>query len=102
MTVAWKPEGPPASGLAHRIDDEGILWIVFDGPGERINLLTRENLLELSRLLVEAGTRSDIRGILFTSAKPGMFIAGNFIAMSIIFIFCRSKIIPLQVWIFQV
>ncbi len=65
-----------ASGLRHRVDESGILRIAFDLPGKSVNLLTRENLQDLSRLLAEAQTRSDVQGLLFSSDKPAMFIAG--------------------------
>ncbi len=63
-------------GMTHSWDAAGILSIVFDRPGERVNLLTPEILQELSRLLRQARGHPDLRGVLFKSSKPGMFIAG--------------------------
>lgn len=63
-------------GMTHRWNDAGILSVVFDRPGESVNLLTAEILEELNRLLDRARGHPDLRGILLTSAKPGMFIAG--------------------------
>jgi len=65
-----------AIGMTHRIDAEGVLRIVFDRPGDKVNLLDEQLLRELDRLLEEVRRREDIRAILFQSAKPGMFIAG--------------------------
>ena len=65
-----------AIGMTHRIDAEGVLRIVFDRPGDKVNLLDEQLLRELDRLLEEARRREDIRAILFQSAKPGMFVAG--------------------------
>jgi 3-hydroxyacyl-CoA dehydrogenase/enoyl-CoA hydratase/3-hydroxybutyryl-CoA epimerase len=65
-----------ALGMTHRWDDAGILSVVFDRPGENVNLLTPEILDELNRLLDRARGHPDLRGMLLTSAKPGMFIAG--------------------------
>ena len=36
-----------AVGMTHRTDESGILRIVFDRPGDKVNLLTRELLDEL-------------------------------------------------------
>ena len=63
-------------GMAHRVDDDGLLWVVFDNPGERVNLLTADIVEALNRLLDEARRRTDVRGVLFASRKPGVFIAG--------------------------
>jgi 3-hydroxyacyl-CoA dehydrogenase/enoyl-CoA hydratase/3-hydroxybutyryl-CoA epimerase len=77
--------------LNHRIGEDGILRVVFvprapdaghgapraaQRPGEGVNLLTRELLGELGRLLDGVRGRDDLRGVLFASGKPGHFIAG--------------------------
>jgi len=69
-----------ALGVAHRVDTDGILRITFDSPGEKVNLLNESVLRELGRVLDEARARDDVRAVLFTSAKPGMFIAGMDVA----------------------
>jgi len=63
-------------GMTHRWDEAGILSVVFDRKGESVNLLTAEILQELNRLIDQARGHPDLRGILFTSTKPGMFLAG--------------------------
>ncbi len=62
-------------GMTHRLED-GILRIVFDRPGDRVNLLDEPTLHSLGNLLDVHKTRDDVRGLLFTSAKPAMFLAG--------------------------
>ncbi|MCP3981651.1 MAG: fatty acid oxidation complex subunit alpha FadJ [bacterium] len=62
--------------MTHKIDAEGILYIVFDRQGEKVNLLGKTVLEELARVLEEASRRDDVRAILFASAKPKMFVAG--------------------------
>ena len=47
------------SGLSHRIDGDGVLRVVFDLPGERVNLLGPATLEELGRLADEAGRRDE-------------------------------------------
>lgn len=64
------------SGLYHRVDADGVLRVVFDTPGKSVNLLSAGNLQELNRVLSEVAVRADVRGVLFTSDKPEMFIAG--------------------------
>jgi 3-hydroxyacyl-CoA dehydrogenase/enoyl-CoA hydratase/3-hydroxybutyryl-CoA epimerase len=65
-----------AVGFSHRLDAHGILYVVFDRPGERVNLLDERSLRELDRLLEDARRREAVRAVLFGSAKPGMFVAG--------------------------
>ena len=62
--------------FTHRIDGDGVLRVVFDTPGQKVNLLSESTLRGLDRLLEEVSHRDDIRAVLFTSAKRGMFIAG--------------------------
>lgn len=63
-------------GVSHRIDADGIVHVLFDPSGERVNLLTQEILRTLDRLLEELRGREDAKAVLFESAKPGTFIAG--------------------------
>jgi len=65
-----------SAGMTYRVDAEGVLHVVFDRPGDKVNLLNELLLRDLDRLLEEVRRREDIRAILFQSAKPGMFIAG--------------------------
>ncbi len=63
-------------GIRYQVDDDGVAWVVFDRHDDKVNLLTPEILEALSGLLNEWRVNEDVRGVLFTSAKPGMFIAG--------------------------
>jgi 3-hydroxyacyl-CoA dehydrogenase/enoyl-CoA hydratase/3-hydroxybutyryl-CoA epimerase len=63
-------------GINYTLDGSGLLWVVFDRPGESVNLLDASILEALDRLLDDLRARPDVRGVLFSSAKPGMFIAG--------------------------
>ncbi len=63
-------------GIDHRIDEDGIVHIVFDRPGDRVNLLTPAILRELAQLLDHLRGHADARGVVFESAKPGVFLAG--------------------------
>jgi 3-hydroxyacyl-CoA dehydrogenase/enoyl-CoA hydratase/3-hydroxybutyryl-CoA epimerase/enoyl-CoA isomerase len=56
--------------------DGKIGLVTFDVPDKKVNTLSRENLEELTGLVGELEKRTDLRGLLFTSGKPGQFVAG--------------------------
>ena len=64
------------NNFTHRVDGDGVLHVVFDTPGQKVNLLNEVTLRGLDRVLEEASHRDDIRAVVFASAKRGMFIAG--------------------------
>jgi 3-hydroxyacyl-CoA dehydrogenase/enoyl-CoA hydratase/3-hydroxybutyryl-CoA epimerase/3-hydroxyacyl-CoA dehydrogenase/enoyl-CoA hydratase/3-hydroxybutyryl-CoA epimerase/enoyl-CoA isomerase len=56
---------------------EGNIGLVtFDIPGSRANTLGQAILGELETLVSQLSARTDLRGLVFRSGKPGMFIAG--------------------------
>jgi 3-hydroxyacyl-CoA dehydrogenase/enoyl-CoA hydratase/3-hydroxybutyryl-CoA epimerase len=66
--------------MTHTIDAQGVAHVVFDNPGQSVNLLSPDVLQILDRLLEEWGSREVVRAVLFRSGKPGMFIAGMDVA----------------------
>jgi 3-hydroxyacyl-CoA dehydrogenase / enoyl-CoA hydratase / 3-hydroxybutyryl-CoA epimerase / enoyl-CoA isomerase len=56
--------------------DGGIGLVTFDLPGKKVNTLSREVLTELAGLVAKLEKRTDLRGLLFRSGKPGQFVAG--------------------------
>src|SRR5262245_4446336 len=62
--------------MTHWIDASGIVHVAFDRPRDKVNLLTPAILEELALLLDSVKSREDVRGVLFKSAKPKMFVAG--------------------------
>src|SRR6516165_5566611 len=50
--------------------------VTFDLPEKKVNTLGRAVLAELAGLIGRLETRSDLRGLLFRSGKPGQFVAG--------------------------
>lgn len=58
------------------IDEEKIAHLVFDLPGEKVNKLSLKELEELDAILGEIETKKEIRALVITSAKEGIFIAG--------------------------
>ena len=63
---------------AFRIDelDGKIGLVTFDLPDKKVNTLSQEVLKELAGLVAQLEKRTDLRGLLFKSGKPGQFVAG--------------------------
>ncbi len=57
------------------VDEDGIGWIVFDLPGEKINKLSTP-VMEALRDALDEAQRRGVKGLVFASDKPNMFIAG--------------------------
>jgi 3-hydroxyacyl-CoA dehydrogenase/enoyl-CoA hydratase/3-hydroxybutyryl-CoA epimerase/3-hydroxyacyl-CoA dehydrogenase/enoyl-CoA hydratase/3-hydroxybutyryl-CoA epimerase/enoyl-CoA isomerase len=64
----------PALQLQTTSDNIGI--VTFDLPGSRANTLGQTVLVELEAMVGQLAKRTDLRGLVFRSGKPGMFIAG--------------------------
>src|SRR5438270_13362290 len=56
--------------------DGNLGLLTLDQPGSRANTLGQAVLGELERQVAELAGRTQLRGLLLRSAKPGMFIAG--------------------------
>lgn len=55
---------------------ENIVVIEFDMPDSKVNVLSTPVMEELKNILAQLNERTDVKGVLITSAKPGIFIAG--------------------------
>ena len=60
--------------------EDGIAWVTFDLPGEKVNKLSRAVMGRLDEVLSEIESRSDLRGVIFQSDKDGVFIVGADVA----------------------
>lgn len=58
------------------IQPDGLGVVTFDLAGEKVNKFSREVFTELSDLLVRMSRESRLRGLVFRSGKPDVFIAG--------------------------
>ena len=56
--------------------DGGIGLVTFNVPDKKVNTLSREVLQELAGLAAKLEKRTDLRGLLLRSTKPGQFVAG--------------------------
>ena len=54
----------------------GLALLTFDSPGQKVNTFSAAVLNEFSDCVADLAKRTDLRGLLFTSGKPGQFIAG--------------------------
>jgi enoyl-CoA hydratase len=64
----------PAITLTTRPDAVAVL--AFDQPDSKANILTRELWTEFGEALAGLAARTDLKGLVLASAKPGIFIAG--------------------------
>ncbi len=63
------------------IREDGIAVVRIDVPGERQNTLKAEFIPQVDALLDRLEAHEGLRGVVFTSGKPGSFIAGADIGM---------------------
>ena len=64
------------SSLSLSFPRSDIALLTFDLPGKSANILSASVLSELSNHLDALEKRKEIQGLIITSAKPGIFIAG--------------------------
>jgi 3-hydroxyacyl-CoA dehydrogenase/enoyl-CoA hydratase/3-hydroxybutyryl-CoA epimerase/3-hydroxyacyl-CoA dehydrogenase/enoyl-CoA hydratase/3-hydroxybutyryl-CoA epimerase/enoyl-CoA isomerase len=67
---------PAQPALRLEILDGDIALVTIDQPGSRANSLGQAMLGELEAMVAQLKKRTDLRGLIFQSGKPGMFIAG--------------------------
>lgn len=70
-----KTEGPGTPSVALHAAEDGIAVVRFDRPGSSVNVLDTDTLRTLAEIVGELHHRS-LRGVIFESAKPAVFIAG--------------------------
>ena len=58
------------------VPDDKVGILTFDLPGKSVNTLGQAVLLELAGVIGQLEARTDLRGLLLRSGKPGQFIAG--------------------------
>jgi 3-hydroxyacyl-CoA dehydrogenase/enoyl-CoA hydratase/3-hydroxybutyryl-CoA epimerase len=66
-------EGP---GVALETRRDGLAFLIFDRPHEKVNVLNAPIVAVLEILIDQAAHDKDVRGLVVMSAKPGSFIAG--------------------------
>jgi 3-hydroxyacyl-CoA dehydrogenase/enoyl-CoA hydratase/3-hydroxybutyryl-CoA epimerase/3-hydroxyacyl-CoA dehydrogenase/enoyl-CoA hydratase/3-hydroxybutyryl-CoA epimerase/enoyl-CoA isomerase len=77
MNTSSQPSAKPAESAFRLEELPGSIGLVtFNLPNSRANTLGRAVLAELAGLVSRLAGRSDLRGLIFRSGKPGMFVAG--------------------------
>jgi 3-hydroxyacyl-CoA dehydrogenase/enoyl-CoA hydratase/3-hydroxybutyryl-CoA epimerase/3-hydroxyacyl-CoA dehydrogenase/enoyl-CoA hydratase/3-hydroxybutyryl-CoA epimerase/enoyl-CoA isomerase len=66
----------PATALRLEVLDGNLGLLTLDQPGSRANTLGQAVLGELERQVAEFAGRTQLRGLMLRSGKPGMFVAG--------------------------
>lgn len=69
-------EAQQARALRWEVTDDGYALVTFDQPESRANTLNQAVLGELEEIVERATAAKDVRGLIFRSGKPGMFVAG--------------------------
>jgi 3-hydroxyacyl-CoA dehydrogenase/enoyl-CoA hydratase/3-hydroxybutyryl-CoA epimerase/3-hydroxyacyl-CoA dehydrogenase/enoyl-CoA hydratase/3-hydroxybutyryl-CoA epimerase/enoyl-CoA isomerase len=66
------------TGPAFRWEDgpNGIGFLIFDSPGQKVNTFTHGVLAELDDWMRRLQSRTELAGLVLRSGKPGTFIAG--------------------------
>jgi 3-hydroxyacyl-CoA dehydrogenase/enoyl-CoA hydratase/3-hydroxybutyryl-CoA epimerase/3-hydroxyacyl-CoA dehydrogenase/enoyl-CoA hydratase/3-hydroxybutyryl-CoA epimerase/enoyl-CoA isomerase len=67
---------PAATAVRLDFLDGPIAVLTLDQPGSRANTLGQAVLGDLETAVAQLAARRDLRGLVFRSGKPGMFIAG--------------------------
>ncbi len=70
-----QPDASDTPSVALHKDEDGIAVVRFDRPGSSVNILDTETLRALGEILTGLD-RQSLRGVIFESAKPAVFIAG--------------------------
>ncbi len=60
----------------YQVDSEGIGRLIFDLPGQKVNTLSEEVLVELSQILDRIADDKNVKALLIVSGKEDSFIAG--------------------------
>ncbi|HMR05073.1 MAG TPA: enoyl-CoA hydratase-related protein, partial [Polyangiaceae bacterium] len=73
--------GKHTSMLSLEKRSDGVAVIRMDVPGESMNTLQQSFGEEFGQMFEELDQSSDVRAVVFTSGKPGSFIAGADVKM---------------------
>jgi enoyl-CoA hydratase/carnithine racemase len=64
------------SAITVNVRPDAVAVLTFDQPDSRANVLSRELWSEFGDALAALAARTDLKGLVLASAKPGIFIAG--------------------------
>ena len=75
-TPKKSPPKKTASAFKLERGEHGVVNLIFDLPGEKVNKLSAPVLLELEEILDDLKAKKDLKLLVISSAKKGIFIAG--------------------------
>ena len=73
-TAPQQPKAPQA--IRREVTDDQICVLTFDRPGSPANIFDKAVLRELDAHLDFISGNDTLRGVILTSAKPSIFVAG--------------------------
>ena len=73
---AQSPAAKPEKTVRLNVRDDDICLLTFDRPGSSANIFDLRMLDELAEELDFVARQTKLKGLIFTSAKPSIFIAG--------------------------
>jgi len=77
MDAAAGPDSEASSsGVTWTIDGAGQATILFDTPGQKVNVINPDVLTAVGEAVAYFMRRGDVKGLVLASAKPGVFVAG--------------------------
>src|SRR5262245_66452665 len=77
MSVLPHVSGKPSDqAIKLEMIEGNIALATFDQPNSRANTLNQSVLGELEKLAANLAAKREVRGLIFRSGKPGMYIAG--------------------------
>ncbi|HTK75491.1 MAG TPA: enoyl-CoA hydratase-related protein [Gemmataceae bacterium] len=66
----------PGRAVHFTVGPDGVVRVIFDRPNSKANTLSRDVWSELAEVFEQLRARSDLVGVLLTSAKDGIWLAG--------------------------
>ncbi len=75
-TDTMSRESHPVSPMRRETREDGVVVLTFDAPDSSANIFDAATLDELERQVDVIAGESGVRGVIFASAKPGVFVAG--------------------------
>ncbi|MFQ5629374.1 MAG: enoyl-CoA hydratase-related protein, partial [bacterium] len=67
---------PPLKPALRFEETDSFSILTFDTPGKPVNILNPETMQQLDTMLDDLAQKTDLKALLFMSAKPGNFVAG--------------------------
>ncbi len=67
--------------IKYELDSDGVALLTIDVPGKSMNVITREFMEDLEKLVPQIAADDKVKGAVITSGKQGSFVAGADLTM---------------------